>query len=216
MKALIRFQMISVAIVLSLLFYMSSCEKSDKGPPQMNIVSVEKSMEKSEPILEEPSGDIIKHAKWQCSQDVTYDPSYYRIPYPSGDVPADKGVCIDVVIRAFRSIDVDFQKLIHEDMAKNMSYYGVKKTDTNIDHRRCKNAIKYFRKAGKTVPVTSNGSDYKPGDLVFWDIAAGHVGIVTDVKVPNTDRYYVVHNICCGPKMQDFLFSADIVEHVRW
>jgi uncharacterized protein YijF (DUF1287 family) len=36
-------------------------------------------------------------------QKVQYDPSYFRIPYPNGDIPANKGVCTDVIIRAYFS-----------------------------------------------------------------------------------------------------------------
>jgi uncharacterized protein YijF (DUF1287 family) len=88
--------------------------------------------------------------------------------------------------------------------------------DKNIDHRRCRTLKEYFTHEGLTVPVTKNDSDYQPGDIVFWDIAAGHVGLVIDEKVPGTNRYYVVHNICCGPQKEDYLFSAKIVMHVRW
>ena len=52
-------------------------------------------------------------------QEVTYDPSYYSIDYPNGDVPADKGVCTDVVIRAYRKLGIDLQKEVHEDMESN-------------------------------------------------------------------------------------------------
>ena len=167
--------------------------------------------------LEEPVGDVVKHAKWQATQDVTYDPSYVIIDYPNGDVPANTGVCIDVVIRALRSIDVDLQKLIHEDIVRNKGYYKISRPDSNIDHRRCVNAIKYFKRKGKTIPITDNPADYQPGDIVFWDYGkAGHVGIVIDHKVPFTDRYYMVHNYGVGPVVDDFLFDYEITAHVRY
>lgn len=156
---------------------------------------------------------VIEHAKWQTTQDVIYDPSYVSIDYPGGDVPANTGVCSDVIVRAFRAINKDLQVLIHEDMKANMSYYKVTKTNKNIDHRRCKNLIKYFKRHNLTLPINS---EYKPGDIVFWDIAVGHVGIVSDKKVPGTNRYYIIHNICCGPREEDFLFESKIVLHVRW
>jgi uncharacterized protein len=40
-------------------------------------------------------------------QNVTYDPSYSRIEYPKGDIPSDKGVCTDVIIRAYRELGID-------------------------------------------------------------------------------------------------------------
>ena len=52
---------------------------------------------------------------------VTYDPSYFSIPYPNGDVPADKGVCTDVIIRAYRKVGIDLQKEVHEEDAYRWS-----------------------------------------------------------------------------------------------
>jgi uncharacterized protein YijF (DUF1287 family) len=163
---------------------------------------------------------VIDHAKWQTTQDVTYDGSYVKLKYPNGDVAPNKGVCTDVIIRAYRSIGVDLQKLIHEDMLKARETYNkrykTKVLDRSIDHRRTQNMQTFFSRQGAKIPVSYRGSDYKPGDLVFWQIANGHVGIVVDKKVPGTNRYYVVHNIGSGPKMEDFLFSLTVVDHYRW
>jgi uncharacterized protein YijF (DUF1287 family) len=158
---------------------------------------------------------FVEQVKWQSTQDVTYDPSYFTIAYPNGDVPANKGVCVEVPIRGLRSIGIDLQRLVHEDILAARSAYQITKVDKNIDHRRCTNLIVYFKRQKQTVPVSTEEADYLPGDIVFWDISRGHVGVVTDEKVPGTNRYYMVHNICCGPKMEDFLFAAPIVCHVR-
>jgi uncharacterized protein YijF (DUF1287 family) len=159
--------------------------------------------------------NLLEHILWQTTQDVTYDPRYYVIKYPMGDVPANKGVCVDVPIRALRTEGIDLQQLVHQDIKLNLSAYGLSKADSNIDHRRCVNLIKYFKRHNNTIPVTNVGSDYRPGDLVFWNIARGHVGVVSDIRVPGTNRYFIVHNICCGPKLEDMLFAAEIVAHVR-
>lgn len=172
------------------------------------------------PSKEEKFKTIIQHAKNQTLKEVTYDPSYKSIPYPNGDVPEHLGVCTDVIIRAYRAIGIDLQKLIHEDMKIAHSEYNKRrktdKLDTNIDHRRTPNMETFLvrKKAGK--PITDKGADYEPGDIVFWAVATGHVGLVVDEKVPGTDRYYIVHNICCGPKKEDFLFEAKITGHYRW
>ncbi len=156
----------------------------------------------------------VEHVRWQSTQDVTYDPSYFTLSYPNGDVPANKGVCVDVPIRGLRAVGIDLQKLVHEDVLSNSSAYHITRADKNIDHRRCVNLITYFKRKKQQIPVTDNAADYRPGDIVFWDIARGHVGVVTNVKVPGTNRYFLVHNICCGPQMEDFLFAAPIVCHV--
>ena len=38
---------------------------------------------------------------------VRYDGRYLRLDYPGGDVPADTGVCTDVVIRSYRAVGID-------------------------------------------------------------------------------------------------------------
>jgi hypothetical protein len=195
-------------------------QKEEKKIKVTEVTEVEEEqLEEVEPELLidsiEPKG-IVSHAKWQTTQDVTYDPNYVVLKYPNGDVSKNKGVCIDVVIRAYRSVGQDLQVLMHEDIANNLSSYGLSKADANIDHRRCVNAIKYFKRKNLTVPITDNEADYKPGDLVFWDIAHGHVGVVSDILVPGTNRYYMVHNICCGPQLEDYLFQLPITCHVRW
>src|SRR6476469_8911180 len=69
-----------------------------------------------------------------------YDPSYVPLRYPGGDVPLERGVCADVIVRAFRNIGVDLQVALHEDMKTHfrqfLQYYGLHRPDANIDHRR--------------------------------------------------------------------------------
>ena len=81
-------------------------------------------------------------------QEVVYDPGYYAIDYPMGDVPADRGVCTDVVIRAYRAMDIDLQQEVHEDMLSNFELYpqiwGLNRPDPNIDHRRVPNLQRFF------------------------------------------------------------------------
>lgn len=152
---------------------------------------------------------------------VDYDADYFNIPYPNGDVPRGKGVCTDVVIRAYRKMDIDLQKEVHEDMKKNFGKYpkiwGLKKTDTNIDHRRVPNLQVFFSRFGEVKPITDKAIDYKPGDIVTWMLPAGHphIGMVIDKKAPS-GRYMIVHNIGYGQKMDDFLFESEITGHYRY
>ena len=155
---------------------------------------------------------------------VRYDPAYVRIPYPGGDVPADTGVCTDEVIRAYRTLGIDLQKEVHEDMVRNFAAYPNKMMwslthpDPNIDHRRVPNLIVFFRRKGESLPITTRDADYSPGDLVTWDLGGGvpHVGIVVDQKSQESGRFMVVHNIGRGPKMEDVLFDWKITGHFRY
>lgn len=163
---------------------------------------------------------LAQAAVEQTMHKVTYDGSYYEISYPNGDVPDSIGVCTDVVIRAYRKLGYDLQKLVHEDMQKNFSVYNKRrksnKIDSNIDHRRTPNLETFFTLKGAKLPITNNENNYLPGDIIFWDVAFGHVGIVVENYVFGTQRHYIVHNICCGNKMEDFLFVPKITGHYRW
>ena len=164
---------------------------------------------------------MIDGAKRQVGVTRYYDPGYRSIRYPGGDVPLDRGVCTDVVIRAYRNAGIDLQVLVHEDMKNNFAKYprtwGLRAPDTNIDHRRVPNLAMFFFRKGASVPVTRKGADYKPGDVVTWLLTAGvpHIGVVSDVPVRGTDRYLVVHNIGRGAEIEDVLFSYRLTGHYR-
>lgn len=52
-------------------------------------------------------GTLSMAALELTNREVAYDGSYFSIAYPNGDVPEGKGVCTDVIIRAYRKLDVD-------------------------------------------------------------------------------------------------------------
>ncbi|KAA0127455.1 DUF1287 domain-containing protein [Chryseobacterium sp. SN22] len=153
---------------------------------------------------------------------VTYDPAYFVITYPNGDVPADKGVCTDVVIRAYRKLGTDLQKEVHEDMAKNFSKYpktwGLKKPDTNIDHRRVPNLQVFFAKFGKSKSIETKPELFIPGDIVTWILPGNltHIGMVVSRKSADGKRYQIVHNIGKGQVMEDCLFKFKITGHYQY
>lgn len=161
-------------------------------------------------------------ALFLTNQKVEYDPQYFSIPYPNGDVPAGKGVCTDVVIRAYRKLGIDLQKDVHEDMKANFGLYpknwGLKTTDKNIDHRRVPNLMKFFSRFGTEKPITTNASDYAPGDIVAWNLTGSvtHIGIVVNKKSPDGKRYMIVHNVGFGQVMDDVLFEYKIIGHYRY
>lgn len=151
--------------------------------------------------------------------EVEYDPAYFSIDYPNGDVPKGKGVCTDVVIRAYRKLGIDLQKEVHEDMKAHFAQYpqlwGLKKTDKNIDHRRVPNLMKYFERHGTVLKKSKNAADYKPGDIVSWNLggAITHIGIVVNKRSDDGKRYLISHNIGNGQELSDCLFSYKIIGH---
>lgn len=165
---------------------------------------------------------LTKAAKEIIDPNVIYDPTYTKLSYPGGDVPADRGVCTDVIIRAYRKLGIDLQKEVHEDMKANFNRYptrwGMKTTDRNIDHRRVPNLMTFFSRHGETLEISNNAEDYQPGDIVCWVLPGNlpHIGIVIDQKARATHRYKVVHNIGRGQIVEDCLFAYTITGHYRY
>jgi len=155
---------------------------------------------------------------------VHYDPSYVRMAYPGGDVPADRGVCSDEIVRIYRAVGIDLQKEVHEDIARNLAAYpdlrrwGQSHADTNIEHRRVPNLMVFFSRKGESLPISMRAEDYAPGDLVTWDLGGGvpHIGIVVDRRSAASDRFLLVHNVGQGPKMEDVLFAWKVTGHYRY
>lgn len=167
------------------------------------------------------AGKLVHAALDRTHQAVRYDPAYVRLAYPGGDVPAETGVCTDEVIRSYRTLGFDLQKLVHEDMRRNFSGYpgnwSLARPDTNIDHRRVPNLQTFFKRQGAALPVTRRAADYKPGDLITCTVAGRlpHIALV----VPSPDggeRPWIVHNIGEGPQMEDRLFEFPLTGHYRW
>ncbi len=151
----------------------------------------------------------------------SYDPTYTRIGYPNGDVPLSTGVCTDVVIRAYRAIGIDLQKLVHEDMAAHFALYpkswGLKAPDTNIDHRRVPNLQVFFSRFGKVLPVTDDPKAFKPGDLIT-NLPGGrsHIAIVGDLVSPLSGRLMVYQNVGWGARLDDDLLTWEMTGHYRY
>ena len=155
---------------------------------------------------------------------VVYDPAYYKIDYPNGDVPRGRGVCTDVIIRAYRKLGIDLQVKVHEDMKANFKLYsnqkrwGLKSTDRNIDHRRVPNLQVFFSRKGTVKKISDKAEDYKTGDLITWDLGNGitHIGIVVDRKSRDGKRPFIVHNVGAGQVLQDCLFTWRITGHYNY
>jgi uncharacterized protein len=160
---------------------------------------------------------ILEGAKKQAAERTAYSPGYVRIAYPNGDVPRERGVCTDVIIRSLRHAGMDLQKLIHEDMKTHFARYpqnwGLSKPDPNIDHRRVPNQIFYFSRFGTkpTSEVSAKTLDqWQPGDLVYWKLENGldHCGVVSDTRNASGIPL-VIHNISqCR--------EEDLLQYAKW
>jgi len=165
---------------------------------------------------------LVEAARVRTRLHEVYDGAYRVIPYPNGDVPSDRGVCTDLVIRSYRVLGIDLQQLVHEDMRAHFDAYpkawGLRAPDRNIDHRRVPNLQAFLKRAGASQPVTRDAADYQSGDLVTWMLPGNlpHIGIVSDQRAAGGPRPAILHNIGAGPVEDDLLFTYPITGHYRW
>jgi uncharacterized protein YijF (DUF1287 family) len=201
------FTMRAVVVLLLVVMAAGACKPLESIPT-----------EKLDPF----SAQFVRASLERTREFVIYDSAYEEIAYPGGDVAAWKGVCSDEVIRVYRVLGTDLQQLVHEDMRSAFSAYpkiwGLSRPDPNIDHRRVPNLATFFRRHGKTLAVTLEGADYKPGDLVTWAVSGGrpHIGLVTNRLSLDRQRPLIVHNIGLGPQLDDMLFKHPITGHYRY
>jgi uncharacterized protein YijF (DUF1287 family) len=163
---------------------------------------------------------LLEGAERQVGVTVVYDGSYRRLAYPGGDVPPERGVCTDVVVRAYRNAGIDLQALVHEDLRRAFAAYpqlwGARRPDRNIDHRRVPNLATFFARHGEVLPVSREAADYRPGEIVTWRLASGlpHIGIVS-ARLEG-GRPLVIHNIGAGTVFEDVLFANPVTGRFRY
>ena len=174
------------------------------------------------PVLagSEPSR-LTAAARDQVGVTVIYDPAYAKLGFPGGDVPRDRGVCTDVVIRALRDgWGIDLQLAVNRDMKADFAAYpalwGLTQTDRNIDHRRVPNLATLFARVGAEVPLQEDPAPYLPGDIVTWKLPGNldHIGIVSDRRATDGTPL-ILHNIGRGAQEEDILFAYPMTGHYR-
>jgi len=203
-----------ICILLIVMLFYSCSQKEKKKTLSFAVTQTSNTFEEK---LSEAAISIIDPS-------IDYDPAYFSIKYPNGDIPENKGVCTDVIIRSYRKLNIDLQKEVHEDMAANFSEYpnlkkwGMTKTDTNIDHRRVPNLEVFFERKGTKLSVSEDAKDYKTGEIVTWMINGKlpHIGIITNKKSEDGKRNLIVHNVGGGQVLEDCLFEYKIVGHYSY
>lgn len=160
---------------------------------------------------------LLEGARRSIERRPRYAPSYARIAYPGGDPGLDRGVCTDLVVRAFRHAGIDLQRLVHEDARRSPSGYRIGRLDPNIDHRRVPNLLSLFRRHARVVPAGEG--EWRPGDIVVWDLHGDarptHIGIVSDRRSEGRTPL-VIHHFPPWPTEEDCLTRWKILAHFRW
>jgi uncharacterized protein len=208
---------ITVGLVLVIIFGFTSITKI--GFVLQHNIFYSSAVEQSDANF---LNDLARSAEERLKAYIKYDGSYFEIAYPLGDIPANKGVCTDVVIRSYRMMNIDLQELVHLDMSKHfLSYpkiWRLTKPDANIDHRRVPNLMTFFERCHSNLPITDNPSSYKSGHIVAWDLGLGttHIGIVSNKLSHDRFTYKIIHNIGNRPQIENVLFKWRIIGHYNF
>ncbi|HET6782854.1 MAG TPA: DUF1287 domain-containing protein [Pseudoxanthomonas sp.] len=195
---------------------LAACRPSPPEQPQAEPTPVAPGV-----AVPAASPPLVAAARRQIDVTLLYDPAYVEMSYPGGDVPAERGVCTDVIVRALRSQGVDLQQTIHEDMRAHFAEYpqqwGLQGPNYSIDHRRVPNQMRWFEREGWSRPITANAADYAAGDIVAWKLSGSgllHIGIISDRRASDGTPL-VIHNIGNGTQEDDILFRHAIIGHYR-
>lgn len=207
--------------VLSVLTSMMVLAGCGRPAPSTSTAPTSAPSPSALPAPHVPSPPLVAAARSQIGVTRRYDPAYMQLSYPGGDVPRDRGVCTDVVIRAFRQRGLDLQQAVHEDMRAHFSLYpnawGARGPDRNIDHRRVPNLMRWFERQQWSQPPSAKADDFAAGDVVAWRLAGSgllHIGLVSDARGYNRVPL-IIHNIGAGTQEEDLLFSHTIIGHYR-
>ena len=169
------------------------------------------------------AGRLVAAGIAQIGVTTIYDPAYVTLTYPGGDVAPERGVCTDVIIRAYRAgLGLDLQQLVHDDMRGNFSAYpqtwGLARPDRNIDHRRVPNLQTFFARQGAGLTVTQKPSDFRPGDIITQMLPGNlaHIALISNFASPDGQRPLCIHNIGAGARLEDILFAYRLTGHYRF
>lgn len=159
---------------------------------------------------------VLAELRRQVEANIRYRDTYYR----RGEPPPNIGVCTDVILRAYRAAGVDLQAEVTADIRAHRNKYPLSRPDPNIDHRRCRNLIVFFRRHALTLPAEGAKADWQPGDVVFWDTGnrgtVDHIGMTAGERDGNGDLA-VVHHWPGLPVMEiSGLHGWTIRGHFRW
>ena len=200
---------------------VTGCERPVSTPNEDAEDGVVVTSTVAEADREGVTSGIVAAARGRIGRTVVYDGAYVGLAYPGGDVPIERGVCSDVVIRALRDgLDMDLQRLVHEDMSAAFGEYptiwGLSKPDRNIDHRRVPNLRRYFERRGWSLGVSDRLGEYRAGDLVTCKVGGNrpHIMVVSDRK-NSAGVPLVIHNIGRGTKEENRLFEFALTGHYR-
>ena len=134
--------------------------------------------------------DFVLGARKDAENHPRYDSSYQKTGWP----PDNKGVCADVIWRAFKEAGYDLRAMIDADIAaRRKDYPAVSTPDSKIDFRRVRNLKVFFEKYAISLTLDYNETEeWQPGDIIVFG-ENKHIGIVSNKRDVNGVTW-IIHN----------------------
>lgn len=155
--------------------------------------------------------DILQKVRAYITTKPEYKSKYYAGGYPDDGY----GVCTDVVAQGLLHAGYDLRQLVDEDIAAHPDMYDVEKADPNIDFRRVRNLLVYFKNHATSLTTdVKEISQWQGGDIIVFK---KHIGIVSDKRNRNGVPFIIHHaNPYQKHYEEDILENReDIVGHFR-
>jgi uncharacterized protein YijF (DUF1287 family) len=165
--------------------------------------------------------DIIEGAR----KDMDNKPMYKSVYYDGGYPPSNEGVCTDVIWRALLNAGYNLKDMLDKDIRENTSDYqrvnGA--PDPNIDFRRVKNLVPFFKKFATSLTIEimpgdiENLEEWQGGDIVVFGEPLEHIAIVSD-KRRNDGVPLIIHNAGPYTLENDMILNwpSPITHHFRF
>lgn len=164
--------------------------------------------------------DIVQGARQDAKNKPTYKSAYYTGGYP----PDNEGVCTDVVWRSLKNAGYNLKDMVDKDIKENTDDYPAVngKPDPNIDFRRVRNLIVFFRKYAQCLTTdikpydADNLKEWQGGDIVTFE-NPGHIAVISDRRRRDGVPYMIHNGRPYTREVDELLFwESHITGHFRF
>lgn len=197
-------------VVIYLLYLNNYLPHKKYTNEDFNIKQYVSSIDKDNDGIDDQT-DILNSVRSYIATNPKYKSKYYATGYPDDEY----GVCTDVVAFGLKGAGYDLMELVNIDIKENRELYDIDVIDKNIDFRRVKNLIVYFRNNAISLTTDIHEIDqWQGGDIVIFK---KHIGVVSDKRNSNGVSF-VIHNANPYQRYyeEDILENRnDIVGHFR-
>ena len=199
-----------IALVVYLLYILNIIPHRKYSNEDFGIATYISAQDKDGDGVDDQT-DILHNVRAYIATNPEYKSKYYAGGYPDDGY----GVCTDVVAQGLLHAGYDLQQLVDEDIATHPDMYEVEKADPNIDFRRVRNLLVYFKNLAISLTTDiSQIDEWQGGDIIVFK---KHIGIVSDVRNRNGVPFIIHHaNPYQKHYEEDILENRqDIVGHFR-